>query len=110
MDQNLKPGDLVQSSSDGDWNVESIEYDVVKCFRYDDDWEKHEKEFALSDLQLVEKGNEEIFTKSDLVKLTSGGPSWTVLDTKGNTAVCAMPEEFDFMEVEFPLVALKMVE
>ena len=110
MDQNLKTGDLVQSSFDGDWNVESVETDVVKCFRYDDDWEKHEKEFAFSDLQLIEKGIEEIFTKSDAVKLTSGGPSWTVLDTKENTAVCAMPEEFDFIEVEFPLAALKAVD
>ncbi|SEI37406.1 hypothetical protein SAMN04487995_0122 [Dyadobacter koreensis] len=109
MEQNLEPGDLVESSFDGIWNVQSVESTSVKCFRYDDDWERHEKEFKTEELKTLYNSPDNIIIENGDVRLSSGGPVWTVSTILQTTASCKMPQEFDFMEVELPLKSLMNV-
>lgn len=106
MGQNLEAGDLVESSSDGIWNVKEANAQTVYCFRYDDDWEKHEKEFKTEDLKKMYSSPDNIIVEHAGVRLSSGGPVWTVSEILETTASCKMPEEFGFMEVELPLKSL----
>jgi len=109
MEQNLEAGDLVESSFDGIWNVQKVDKETVNCFRYDDDWERHEKEFKASELKTLYSSPDNIIIENANVRLSSGGPVWTVSQILETTAACKMPQEFDFMEAELPLKSLMNV-
>jgi len=79
----------------------------VKCYRYKDDWERQEAEFNTSEVGLIKTLLDINIIETGCAKLTSGGPAWNVLEVFETTAICIMPEEFDFAEVEFPLIALE---
>lgn len=109
MEHNLEPGDLVESSFDGIWNVQNTENQSVKCFRYDGDWERHEKEFETDELKALYANPDNLIIPNAAVMLSSGGPTWTVSEILETTAKCKMPEDFGYMEVELPLKSLMNV-
>jgi len=109
MEQNLEAGDLVESSSDGIWNVQEVNAGTVICFRYDDDWEKHQKEFKSEELKSLYLSPDNIIIEDAEVRLASGGPVWTVSKILETTASCKMPEDLGFIEVELPLKSLMNV-
>ncbi|MCF2447678.1 hypothetical protein L0657_27230 [Dyadobacter sp. CY345] len=109
MEHNLEPGDLVESSFDGIWNVQNMDSESVKCFRYDDDWERHEREFGTDELKVLQTNPDNIILPNAAVTLSSGGPKWTVCEILETTAKCKMSQDFGFMEVELPLKSLMNV-
>ncbi|MGX5858600.1 hypothetical protein ACWKW6_33410 [Dyadobacter jiangsuensis] len=107
MKDQLQLGDLVESKSGQQWNVANIENEAVECFRYEEDWTREQVTIPLSELVLIETELDINIVETGTAKLKSGGPAWNVLEVNGDIVTCIMPEEFDFLEVEFPLRALE---